>query len=79
MLFCKSANIHRMKKHDAIDLLGGSVAMAAEAIGIKSQAISQWPEQLPPRLVDRVQAALWRLQQDPKTSESSLQQEVAND
>ena len=49
-----------MNKQDAIQLLGGSVALAAEAIGIKSQAISQWPEELPPRLVDRVQAALWR-------------------
>lgn len=50
-----------MKKHEAIDMLGGSVAMAAEAIGIKSQAISQWPEELPARLTDRVQAALWRM------------------
>ena len=50
-----------MNKQDAIQLLGGSVALAAEAIGIKSQAISQWPEELPPRLVDRVQAALWRM------------------
>lgn len=50
-----------MKKHDAIQLLGGTVTLAAEAIGIKSQAVSQWPDELPPRLVDRVQAALWRL------------------
>lgn len=49
-----------MTKDEAIWLLGGSVAKAAEAIGINSQAISQWPAQLPPRLADRVQAALYR-------------------
>lgn len=49
-----------MKKHQALDLLGGTVAKAAEAIGINSQAISQWPEELPPRLADRVIAACAR-------------------
>lgn len=52
-----------MTKTEAINLLGGSVAKAAEAIGINSQAISQWPTELTPRLADRVQAALWRMQQ----------------
>lgn len=52
-----------MTKTEAITLLGGSVAKAAEAIGINSQAISQWPTELPARLIDRVQAALWRMQQ----------------
>lgn len=52
-----------MTKDEAINLLGGSVAKAAEAIGINSQAISQWPRELPARLVDRVQAALYRKQQ----------------
>ncbi len=50
----------RMTKDEAISLLGGSVAKAADAIGINSQAISQWPAQLPSRLADRVQAALYR-------------------
>lgn len=50
----------RMTKDEAISLLGGSVAKAAEAIGINSQAISQWPTVLPARLADRVQAALYR-------------------
>jgi len=45
-----------MTKDEAINLLGGSVAKAAEAIGINSQAISQWPQELPARLADRVQA-----------------------
>lgn len=39
------------------------MAKAADAIGINSQAISQWPAELPARLADRVQAALWRMQQ----------------
>jgi S1-C subfamily serine protease len=49
-----------MQKKHAIDLLGGTVAKAADAIGINSQAISQWPEDLPPRLADRVIAACLR-------------------
>ncbi|KGG82862.1 hypothetical protein P245_25655 [Comamonas thiooxydans] len=62
-----------MTKTEAITLLGGSVAKAAEAIGINSQAISQWPTELPARLADRVQAALWRMQQadHPAPQESS--------
>ena len=50
-----------MQKTQAIELLGGGVTGAAEAIGINPQAISQWPEELPDRLQDRVVAALVRL------------------
>lgn len=53
-----------MKKEHAIQLLGGSVTSAASAIGIMPQAVTQWPEDLPPRIADRVIAALAR--QDPK-------------
>lgn len=60
-----------MTKTEAINLLGGSVAKAADAIGINSQAISQWPRELPARLVDRVQAALYRKQQTEATAQSS--------
>lgn len=62
-----------MTKDDAISLLGGSVAKAAEAIGINSQAISQWPTVLPARLADRVQAALYRkhLAETPNNGEST--------
>lgn len=49
-----------MEKIKAIELLGGTVAKAADAIGINSQAISQWPDTLPPRLADRVIAACVR-------------------
>lgn len=49
-----------MKKSDAIKLLGGSPAVAAKAIGITAQAFGQWPEILPGRLADRVQAAVAR-------------------
>ncbi|WP_284335413.1 Cro/CI family transcriptional regulator [Comamonas sp. NoAH] len=62
-----------MTKTEAIDLLGGSVAKAAEAIGINSQAVSQWPAELPARLIDRVQAALYRKQQTESTAHSSTQ------
>lgn len=50
-----------MEKTRAIDLLGGSVSSAAACIGITSSAVSQWSDPLPQRIVDRVQAALWRI------------------
>lgn len=53
-----------MKKHEAIQLLGGTVSEAAKAIGINSQAVTQWPEDLPRRIADRVIAAL--ATKDPK-------------
>jgi DNA-binding transcriptional regulator YdaS (Cro superfamily) len=55
-----------MKKARALELLGGTVATAAEAIGISSAAISQWPEELPPRIEDRVLAALARKHLPPE-------------
>lgn len=55
-----------MRKREAIDLLGGSATAVALAIGITPQAVSQWPddEDLSDAIRDRVQAALWRRQQD---------------
>lgn len=47
-----------MKKHEAIKLLGGTVSEAAKAIGINPQAVTQWPDELPRRISDRVIAAL---------------------
>lgn len=49
-----------MNKAEAIEQLGGSIAAAAKSIGVSYQAINQWPEALPSRIVDRVQAALYR-------------------
>ena len=49
-----------MEKIKATKLLGGSNQSAAEAIGITPQAYGQWPDVLPRRLADRVQAALYR-------------------
>lgn len=49
-----------MKKSDATRLLGGTTAAAAQAMGITPQAYYQWPEDLPPRLQDRVVAAIAR-------------------
>lgn len=52
-----------MNKTTAIELLGGSPAAAARAVGITASAVAQWPDELPQRIVDRVQAALWRMSQ----------------
>jgi transposase-like protein len=49
-----------MLKSEAIRALGGTVASAAREIGITPQAVGQWPDDLPPAIRDRVQAALWR-------------------
>jgi hypothetical protein len=54
----------RMQKSEAIKLLGGSIAAAAEAIGITYQAVDKWPDELPSRIADRVHAALWRQAQE---------------
>lgn len=48
-----------MKKTDAISKLGGT-ADAARAIGISYQAVDKWPDELTPRIKDRVQAAFVR-------------------
>lgn len=60
-----------MLKSEATRLLGGSISAAAEAIGISPQAYSQWPDDLSnaPRLMDRVQAALWRMAQQSAVAE----------
>ncbi len=49
-----------MKKEKAIELLGGTVAKAAEAIGITYQAVDKWPPVLSKKIEDRVYAALAR-------------------
>lgn len=48
-----------MNKLAAIEFFGG-VAKTADAIGIKPQAVSDWPEDLPARIADRVIAAAVR-------------------
>jgi DNA-binding transcriptional regulator YdaS (Cro superfamily) len=47
-----------MLKSKAIELLGGTVTAAAEAVGVTPSAVTQWPEALPDRIADRVLAAL---------------------
>ncbi len=49
-----------MFKADAIKLLGGTISSAARKVGITASAVSQWPDQLPPAIADRVVAAIAR-------------------
>ncbi len=49
-----------MLKTRAIELLGGTVSEAAKQIGVTYQAVVKWPDVLPPRIADRVLAALAR-------------------
>lgn len=43
-----------MHKSKAIEILGGSVSVAAEAMGISYQAVDKWPDILPDRIAERV-------------------------
>jgi molybdenum-dependent DNA-binding transcriptional regulator ModE len=49
-----------MQKQVAINLLGGSIKKAADAVGITYKAVHKWPDTLTPRITDRVEAALAR-------------------
>lgn len=55
-----------MLKTKAIELLGGTISAAAQAIGATYQAVNQWPDVLPPRIADRVQAAIARRHLPPE-------------
>ena len=55
-----------MLKAKAIELLGGSVAAAADAIGVTYQAVDKWPDPLPARIEDRVLAVLARRHLSPE-------------
>ena len=48
-----------MNKAKAIELLGGT-AEAARRLGVSYQAVNKWPDELPPRIADRIVAALAR-------------------
>jgi hypothetical protein len=71
-----------MTKDEAIRLLGGTPTEAARAIGIASQALYGWPDELPPRIADRVWAAIARrrLGEDAlvKIAERGLEQDKAS-
>lgn len=69
----------RMKKTDAITLLGGTPTSAADAIGISYQAFSQWPDVLPRRLRDRVQAAIARKHLSPEVLGENLDDQPQRD
>lgn len=43
-----------MKKSRALELLGGTPAAAARSLGVSHAAISQWPDELPARIAERV-------------------------
>jgi hypothetical protein len=55
-----------MLKAKAIEMLGGTVAAAADAIGVTYQAVDKWPDPLPARIEDRVLAVLARRHLSPE-------------
>lgn len=52
-----------MRKQTVIEFFDG-VTGTASAVGITPQAVSQWPDPLPPRIQDRVIAAAVRCGKD---------------
>lgn len=66
-----------MLKTKAIELLGGSPAAVARAVGVSTQAVSQWPDTLPERIADRVLAALARKHLPPEVIGESAPTEAA--
>jgi hypothetical protein len=65
-----------MEKQTAIELLGGTPAKAATAMGYKAvQSIYMWPAFLPQELADRVNGAVLRLKQ-PKSKAKKQVSEV---
>ncbi len=58
-----------MKKCDAVRLFGGKVKDLADAMGVTSSAVSQWPEELPLRLADQVRGAALRLGRTTESAE----------
>lgn len=58
-----------MKRTTALELLGGTVASAAKAIGVTTQAVYAWDEELAPAIADRVIAAYARRFPSPEITE----------
>lgn len=63
-----------MLKAKAIELLGGTVAAAASAIGVSYQAVHKWPDKLPAPIADRVIAAVARKHLPPEIIGESADQ-----
>jgi len=67
--------IRAMDKQKAIETFG-SVTSLATAIEIAPQAVSKWPDPLPPRISDRVLAACVRQGIDPSPLLDSPKEEA---
>ena len=59
-----------MYKAEALRMLGGTAA-TAEAVRITTAAVSQWPDELPDRIADRVIAA-WARRTYPVELEAAM-------
>jgi hypothetical protein len=69
-----------MKKSRAIELLGGTVTAAADAMGVTSSAVSQWPDELTHEMENRVLAALARQHLPPELiGDAAAGHEVSSD
>lgn len=60
-----------MKKSEAIELLGGSLSAAADVLGVTVSAVSQWPDELPDRIAQRVVGAAYMAHKLPIGTDGS--------
>jgi hypothetical protein len=68
-----------MNKALALSFIGGSPLLAAKAVGVSRSAVAQWPDPLPPKLVDRVVAAWARQNVNGLPAEFLRQQSAAQE
>ena len=62
-----------MEKTEAFALLGKTAVEVAHKVGVTPQAVSAWPDTLPDRIRDRVQAAVWRAEQAGRAKREAAQ------
>ena len=58
-----------MKKTEAINLFGGSVRKAADSLGISTQAVHQWPEDLGQTLISKIITTLMKEKRSKEAGE----------
>jgi hypothetical protein len=70
-----------MRKDFALSVLGPNPKDLAAAVGVSRSAVQQWPDVLPPRIADRVLAAIARKHLPPEligASPAAQQAEASN-
>lgn len=68
-----------MHKSKAIEILGGTVSAAAEAMGVTYQAVDKWPDILPDRIAERVLGVVAKTRYPALAAELAAEPKAATD